>query len=203
MPQDALTRHRGRKPAGFCQEQTLVMTEQFSSMERDAFHVPYLSDKIPEAVFHGQAVKTVGAVALHGSPWRRFRRAGTTAPQHGKRGLIYGGWSVRFFGPAPIASAVSSVSPQSPSSAPSPRSVLLSVERRATKEALSPYSPSPESWRLWSIGCFDTDKTISTSANRPTRHNSNANASRRSPLPPNPSATPSSKRRSLLVNCGQ
>ena len=35
------------------------MTEQFSSMERDAFHVPYLSDKIPEAVFHGQAVKTV------------------------------------------------------------------------------------------------------------------------------------------------
>ena len=28
-------------------------------MERDAFHVPYLSDKIPEAVFHGQAVKTV------------------------------------------------------------------------------------------------------------------------------------------------
>ena len=35
------------------------MTEQFSSMERDAFHVSYLSDKIPEAVFHGQAVKTV------------------------------------------------------------------------------------------------------------------------------------------------
>ena len=28
-------------------------------MERDAFHVAYLSDKIPEAVFHGQAVKTV------------------------------------------------------------------------------------------------------------------------------------------------
>ena len=44
--------------------------------------------------------KTVGAVALHGSPWRRFRRAGTTAPQHGKRDLIYRGWSVRFFGPA-------------------------------------------------------------------------------------------------------
>ena len=35
------------------------MTEQFSSMERDAFHVAYLSDKIPEAVFNGQAVKTV------------------------------------------------------------------------------------------------------------------------------------------------
>ena len=44
---------------GFCQEQTLVMIEQFSSMEHDRFHVPYLSDKIPEAVFHGQAVKTV------------------------------------------------------------------------------------------------------------------------------------------------
>ena len=28
-------------------------------MEHDRFHVPYLSDKIPEAVFHGQAVKTV------------------------------------------------------------------------------------------------------------------------------------------------
>ena len=36
------------------------MTEQFSSMEHvHAFHVLYLSDKIPEAVFHGQAVKTV------------------------------------------------------------------------------------------------------------------------------------------------
>ena len=35
------------------------MIEQFSSMEHDAFHVSYLSDKIPEAVFHGQAVRTV------------------------------------------------------------------------------------------------------------------------------------------------
>ena len=33
MPKDGLTRRRGRRPAGFCQEQTLVMTEQFSSME--------------------------------------------------------------------------------------------------------------------------------------------------------------------------
>ena len=49
----------GRRPAGFCQEQTLVLTEQFSSMECNAFHVSYLSDKTPEAVFHGQAVKTV------------------------------------------------------------------------------------------------------------------------------------------------
>ena len=48
-----------RRPAGFCQEQTLVLTEQLSSRERDAFHVSYLSDKIQEAVFHGQAVKTV------------------------------------------------------------------------------------------------------------------------------------------------
>ena len=59
MPKDALTRRWGRRPAGFCQEQTLVLTEQFSSVERDAFHVSYLSDKIPEAVFHGQAVRTV------------------------------------------------------------------------------------------------------------------------------------------------
>ena len=28
-------------------------------MEHDRFHVPYLSDKIPEDAFHGQAVKTV------------------------------------------------------------------------------------------------------------------------------------------------
>ena len=28
-------------------------------MERDAFDIPYLSDKTPEAVFHGQAAKTV------------------------------------------------------------------------------------------------------------------------------------------------
>ena len=59
MPKDALSRRRGRRPVWFCQEQTLVLTEQFSSMERDAFHVSYLSDKIPEAVFLGQAVKTV------------------------------------------------------------------------------------------------------------------------------------------------
>ena len=59
MPKDVLSRRRGRRPAGFCQEQTPVMTEQFSSMERDAFDIPYLSYKIPEAVFHGQAVKTV------------------------------------------------------------------------------------------------------------------------------------------------
>ena len=35
------------------------MTEQFSSRERDAFHVSYVSDQIPEAVFHGQVVKAV------------------------------------------------------------------------------------------------------------------------------------------------
>ena len=59
MSKDALTRRRGRRPAGFCQEQTHVLTEQFSSMKCDAFHVSYLSYKIPETVFHGQAVKTV------------------------------------------------------------------------------------------------------------------------------------------------
>ena len=64
MPKDALTRRRGRRSAGFCQEQTLVMAEQFSSRERNAFHVSYLSDKTPEAVFHGQAVKTVAYLAL-------------------------------------------------------------------------------------------------------------------------------------------
>ena len=57
-------RRRGRRPAWFCQEQTLVMIEQFSSMECDVFHVSYLSDKTPEAVFHGQAVKTVAYLRI-------------------------------------------------------------------------------------------------------------------------------------------
>ena len=35
------------------------MIEQCSCMERDAFHLSYLSDKIPEDVFLGQVVKTV------------------------------------------------------------------------------------------------------------------------------------------------
>ena len=68
MPKDALTRRRGRRPAGFCQEQTLVLTEQFSSMERDAFYLPYLSDKIPEAAFHGHAVKTVAYLRVSTAP---------------------------------------------------------------------------------------------------------------------------------------
>ena len=33
-------------------------------MERDAFHVAYLSDKIPKAVFHGQAVKTAAYLRI-------------------------------------------------------------------------------------------------------------------------------------------
>ena len=33
-------------------------------MERDAFHGPYLSAKIPEAAFHGQAVKTVASLRV-------------------------------------------------------------------------------------------------------------------------------------------
>ena len=77
MPEDALTRRRGRRPAGFCQEQTPVLTEQFSSMERDAFHVAYLSDKIPEAVFHGQAVKTVAYLRV--SP--RCRTCAASGPR--------------------------------------------------------------------------------------------------------------------------
>ena len=58
MPKDALARCRGRRSAVFCQKETPIMSEQFSSRERDAFHVSYLSDKTPEDVFHGQAVKT-------------------------------------------------------------------------------------------------------------------------------------------------
>ena len=50
---------QGRRPARFCPKQTVVLTIQFSSMEHDAFHVPYLLDTTPEAAFHGQAVKTV------------------------------------------------------------------------------------------------------------------------------------------------
>ena len=64
MPTDALTRRKDRIPAGFCQEQTLVLTEQFSSMKRDAFHVSYLSNKIPETIFHGQAVKTIACLRV-------------------------------------------------------------------------------------------------------------------------------------------
>ena len=59
------------------------MTEQCSSRERNAFHVAYLSDKIPEAVFHGQAVKTAGAAGCgkcrpHGNPLQSQR-----APREG------------------------------------------------------------------------------------------------------------------------
>ena len=46
----------GGRPARFCQEETHVLAEQFSSMEHDAFRVPYLSDKTLEAAFNGQAV---------------------------------------------------------------------------------------------------------------------------------------------------
>ena len=78
MPKDALTRRRGRRPAGFCQEQTPVLTEQFSSMEHDAFHVSYLSNKIPEAVFHGQAVKTFA----YFEGFDRAARPAQPAPRH-------------------------------------------------------------------------------------------------------------------------
>ena len=45
----------GGRPARFCQEQTLVLAEQFGSTEHDGFRVPYLSENTPEAPFHGQA----------------------------------------------------------------------------------------------------------------------------------------------------
>ena len=44
------------------------MIEQCSSIERDDFYVPYLSDKIPKSVFHGQSVKTVGRVPALPAP---------------------------------------------------------------------------------------------------------------------------------------
>ena len=45
----------GGRPARFCQEQTLVLAEQFGSTEHDGFRIPYLSENTPEAPFHGQA----------------------------------------------------------------------------------------------------------------------------------------------------
>ena len=40
------------------------MAGQFCSMDYNEFPVPYLSDKTPEAVFHGQAVKTVACLRV-------------------------------------------------------------------------------------------------------------------------------------------
>ena len=37
----------GGRPARFCQEQTLVLAEQFGSTEHDGFRVPYLSENNP------------------------------------------------------------------------------------------------------------------------------------------------------------
>jgi len=45
LPEPAAGRGRtvgGGKPARFCQEETGVLTEQFSSREHDAVHVPYM-----------------------------------------------------------------------------------------------------------------------------------------------------------------
>ena len=105
MPKDALSRRWGRRPAGFCQEQTLVMAEQFSSMECDAFNVPYLSDKTPEAVFHGQAVRTVAylRVSTAQQDLRRQRLAileyaRKTTSSSARRALS--GPRSRFFAPA-------------------------------------------------------------------------------------------------------
>ena len=40
------------------------MIEQFCSIEYNQFHVPHLSDKTPEAVFHGQPAKTVACLRV-------------------------------------------------------------------------------------------------------------------------------------------
>ena len=61
-------RRRGRSPALGCQAQTHVLAEQFSRLEQNAFHVPYLSDKTPEAAFHGQAVKIVASRRVSTAP---------------------------------------------------------------------------------------------------------------------------------------
>ena len=42
----------GGRPARLCQKETLVLAEQFSSMEHDAFRVPYLSDLRPAGQHH-------------------------------------------------------------------------------------------------------------------------------------------------------
>ena len=65
------------------------MTEQFCSMECDAFHALYLSDKILEAVFRGQTVKTVAYLRV--SPAQQDLRSGVpllgcqAEPAHGFR----------------------------------------------------------------------------------------------------------------------
>ena len=66
--------------------------------------------------------KTVDVVALHGSASLRFRRAGTTAPLHGERGLIYRGWSVGFLRPG-TQSAIGGSRPGFSHTAPRPAGV--------------------------------------------------------------------------------
>ena len=55
-----------RRPARGCQEQTHVLAEQCSRMERDAFHGPYLSAKIPEAAWYKSAVQEKARVGARG-----------------------------------------------------------------------------------------------------------------------------------------
>ena len=106
MPKDALTRRRGWRPAGFCQEQTPVMIEQCRSMERDAFHVSYLSDKTPEAVFHGQTVQNCQRLFIRSSTTQQDSGTPVRRPFDRQRTL-----------PARSVGWVRS----SPSSTPSPR----------------------------------------------------------------------------------
>ena len=81
------------------------MTEQLCSMECDIFPVPYMSDKIPEDAFHGQAVKTVAylRVSTAQQDLRRQRLAileyaRKTTSSSARRALS--GPRSRFFAPA-------------------------------------------------------------------------------------------------------
>ena len=56
------------------------MIEQFCSMEYNEVPAPYLSDKTPEDVFHGQAVRTVAYLRVSAAP---------AAPAHFD-GLLHG-----------------------------------------------------------------------------------------------------------------
>ena len=87
---DGGERRRDRRSAGFCQEQTPILIEQFSGMECDAFHVSYLSDKIQEAVFHSQVVKTVAYLRVSTAqqdvrsqhPATYFQNTSLRSPRH-------------------------------------------------------------------------------------------------------------------------
>ena len=80
-------RRLGRRPAGFCQEQTHVLAEQFSSMEHDAF-------RVQPAPRHPPSRQTPEAVIrwtwLGSGPWWRtgpLGRAGIAATHRWRAGF--------------------------------------------------------------------------------------------------------------------